>query len=158
MDYEEFLSISDFIKPAMFSNPAGWRFHRCTQALRSSVLGDPDDQTAAAFTYAILGLKPKGTLEEIQSKVFSLEYVRREVMHTRERLAGRVPLYAGIATSPTPSTRASRKPRRNRFSRIFGPQQRRVRRGSFLALLTCADGEKRLVRSFRRSGGCRILR
>jgi len=38
MDYEEFLSISDFIKPAMFSNPAGWRFHRCTQALRSSVL------------------------------------------------------------------------------------------------------------------------
>ncbi len=97
MDYEEFVPISDFIKPAMFSNPAGWRFHRCTQAWRNSLLGDLDDETAASLMYAILGFEPEGSLEEVKSKAFSPEYVRREVMHARERLAGRVPLYAGIA-------------------------------------------------------------
>jgi hypothetical protein len=98
-DYEELLEISDFVKPAIFTNPAGNRFLEEAIALSQTIFADLDlDQTVAAL-YKFNGWPNEGTAQQIKHQPFSTNYVKAEVRLAKEQLKGRVKLYAGIAAA-----------------------------------------------------------
>ena len=96
LDYEEISEFADFVKPAMFSNPAPFRFKEQADGLASSILGDLTHDEVARTLFRFLGYDPECDYEQLPSHRFSPRYVYREVEIAKKVLGDRIPVYAGL--------------------------------------------------------------
>ena len=96
-DYEELCKYADFIKPAMFSNPAGFRIKEQVDGLCKSVLGDLEASDATHLLFHLLGYDRECEYEKLTTHPISPRYVYREVEIAQKVVKGRIPIYAGIA-------------------------------------------------------------
>ncbi len=94
-DYAELRHYSDWIKPVLYNNCAGSRYHEYLTGWHRSALADgaPDD-TYRFFTQA-LGLD-EAPFEELPTAGWSAGYVERETRRTVEGVDGAIPIYPGI--------------------------------------------------------------
>jgi hypothetical protein len=99
-DYRDVVGIADFVKPAIFTNPAGMRFIQEVMNQSLTMFADLAPELVAQMLYAFLGYPNEGTIEQIKNRPFSTKYVTAEVRMAKERLAGSgVHVYAGIAAA-----------------------------------------------------------
>jgi hypothetical protein len=96
LDYEELSEFADFVKPAMFSNPAPFRFKEQLDGQRASVLGDLSDEQASEALFRFLGYDRECAYEELTTRVFSPRYVYREIEMAKAVVGDRIPVYAGL--------------------------------------------------------------
>ena len=96
-DYEEMCEYADFIKPAVFSNPAGFRIKEQVDGLRTTVLADLGDAEATQLLFHLLRYDRECEYDELTAHPISPRYVYREVEMARKVVNGRIPIYAGIA-------------------------------------------------------------
>jgi len=96
LDYEEIAEHADFVKPAMFSNPAPFRFKEQTDGLVASVFADLAHDEVARVLFRFLGYDPECGYEKLTSHRFSPRYVYREVEMAKKILGDRIPVYAGL--------------------------------------------------------------
>lgn len=98
-DYEDLADISDFIKPAIFTHPAGARFAEEVFALKDTILADLETDEIAGMLYKFCGYSSQGSVSEMKDKPFGTSYLKEEIRMARARLKGRARLYAGIAAA-----------------------------------------------------------
>jgi len=94
-DFAEMVHYSDYLKPVLYHNCAGPRFHRFVHAVHKTVYADVEPGILYAFLSDVLGYD-EAPLEALPTTGFSGEYVRRETARTVAATQGRVPIYPGI--------------------------------------------------------------
>ncbi len=94
-DFREMSRWSDFIKPVLYHNCAGPRFHTYVQALCGSVLRGVEPEVAYPFLSQVLGLD-EGPYEELPRSGFTPEYVFRETQRTIRGALPGTRVYPGI--------------------------------------------------------------
>lgn len=97
-DYDELCGYADFVKPAMFSNPAGFRFKEQVDGLKASILADLDSSEVADVLFHLLHYDRECKYDELTAHAFSPRYVYKEVEMARKIINGRIPIYAGICS------------------------------------------------------------
>jgi len=96
LDYDELCEFADFVKPAMFSNPAPFRFKEQLDGQRASVLADLSDEQASDALFRFLGYDRECAYQELTTRVFSPRYAYREIEMAKKVVDGRIPVYAGL--------------------------------------------------------------
>jgi len=96
LDYDEISEFADFVKPAMFSNPAPFRIKEQIDGLCGSVLADLSDEQASDVLFRLLGYNRECSYEQLTTHVFSPRYVYREIETAKKVLGERIPVYAGL--------------------------------------------------------------
>jgi hypothetical protein len=96
--FQEMWRYSGYLKPVVYHNCAGPRFHAYVHHLHRTILADVEPDVAYAFLSDVLHYD-EAPLEDLPARGFSGEYVRREtarcVAAVREG-GGEVPVYPGI--------------------------------------------------------------
>jgi hypothetical protein len=98
LDYEEICESADFVKPAIFSNPASFRFKEQVDGLAASILADLPHGEVASALFRFLGYDRECEYEELPSHSLSPRYVYREVEMAKRVIGDRIPVYAGLCS------------------------------------------------------------
>ncbi|WP_329005747.1 hypothetical protein OHA18_20405 [Kribbella sp. NBC_00709] len=103
MDYTRIREYSDFVKPVMYNNCAGYRLHHHISAWRRSIFREIDEQTVYDLFRQSLGYDEAMPFDELPGRGLSTDYVRRETTRTLKAIDGRARVYPGLDVNiPTP--------------------------------------------------------
>jgi hypothetical protein len=94
-DFGEWAEFADFLRPILYHNPAGARFHHYLGVLHRSVLKDARPEQTLPLFYAALGYD-EADYESLPAAGFSADYVRRSVRRVVSATENRLPVYAGL--------------------------------------------------------------
>ncbi len=92
-DLRDFARCSDWVKPVVYNDVAGYRFNRIVTSYTKTFLGDFEPAEATQFLYKILQLD-EAAWEDLPKAGFSPGYVRDETRRTVARTGK--PVYPGI--------------------------------------------------------------
>lgn len=92
-DLRDLARCADWIKPVVYHDVAGYRFHRIVTSYTKTFLGDFTPAEATPFLYRILQLD-EAPWAELPAAGFSAAYVERETRRTVERTGK--PVYPGL--------------------------------------------------------------
>lgn len=96
MSPAEMAAYSDFIKPVLYNNCAGYRLHHHIHTLTRTVFEGMGEQTVFDLYQAALGYKEQVAFEDLPAMGLSADYVRRETRRAVSALAGRAKVYPGV--------------------------------------------------------------
>jgi hypothetical protein len=103
MDYTRIREYSDFVKPVMYNNCAGYRLHHHISAWRNSIFREIDEQTVYDLFRQSLGYDEAMPFGELPGRGLSTDYVRRETTRTLRAVDGQAKVYPGLDVNvPTP--------------------------------------------------------
>ncbi|HEX6971632.1 MAG TPA: hypothetical protein VF234_05395, partial [Limnochordia bacterium] len=94
-DFTEIAHYSDFVKPVLYNNCAGPRFHRFLTRLHQALFADGAPEETYGFVQRVLGYE-EAAFEALPRAGFSAEYVRRETARTVAGVRGGCAVYPGI--------------------------------------------------------------
>jgi hypothetical protein len=94
-NFSEYRHFSDFIKPVLYNNCAGPRYHRFHHNLHRTLFADAEPNETYTFMQKVLGYN-EASLEELPNSGFSAEYVYRETKRTIANIGPGVKVYPGI--------------------------------------------------------------
>ncbi|GIV75610.1 MAG: hypothetical protein KatS3mg050_0004 [Litorilinea sp.] len=94
-DFSVYRHFSDFIKPVLYNNCAGPRYHRFHHNLHKTLFADAQPEETYAFMQRILNLE-EAPLAELPTTGFSPDYVYRETRRTIATAGPEVRIYPGI--------------------------------------------------------------
>lgn len=101
-DYQEIRRYADFLKPVVYNNCAGPRFHTYLRNLHETILHDSTPQKTCPVMYDFLQLAER-PYDEIYTAGWSGDYVRRETLRCLEGVNREIPVWPGIDLDiPTP--------------------------------------------------------
>lgn len=103
MDYTEIAEYSDFVKPVLYNNAAGYRFHAHIREVAASIFaGVPEDAVYALYR-STLGYDEDMPFADLPGRGLSADYVLRETRRTVAAVDGRAAVYPGLDVDvPTP--------------------------------------------------------
>lgn len=103
MDFDKLADYSNFIKPVLYNNCAGYRLHHHISLVTRSIFEGLSEQTVYDFYRGVLGYGEDIRFEDLPSFGLSPDYVRREVERTVRAVGGRAAVYPGLDVGvPTP--------------------------------------------------------
>lgn len=94
-DLSDLRYCADWVKPVLYHDLAGVRFHNIVRGFTQTFLRDFSPEEATRFLYRILQLD-EAPWGELPLTGFSASYVRQRTQQMVERLNGEVPVYSGI--------------------------------------------------------------
>jgi hypothetical protein len=94
-DFDVYKHFSDFIKPVLYNNCAGPRYHRFHHNFHKTIFADADPAQTYAFMQRVLQYD-EAPLEELPTHGFSPDYVARETRRTIAGVGPEVKVYPGI--------------------------------------------------------------
>jgi hypothetical protein len=96
-NYEEMVSYSDFLRPAVYNNVAGDRFVAFVRGAHSSVYGDLSPEAALEMLYRELGYGTEAPFGKLAEADMSADYVERETRRAVEGVAaGATQIWPGV--------------------------------------------------------------
>ena len=103
MSYSEMSLFSDFIKPVLYNNCAGYRLHHHVQVVAETIFEGVSEQTVFDLVRGSLGYEEDVRFEDLPGLGLSTDYVRRETRRAVDAVAGEARIYPGIDINvPTP--------------------------------------------------------
>lgn len=97
-EFQEMWRHSGFLKPVVYHNCAGPRFHAYVHNLQRTLFSDVNPEVTYRFMSDVLGYD-EAPLEELPVRGFSGDYVRRETARCLAAVregGGEIPIYPGI--------------------------------------------------------------
>jgi hypothetical protein len=94
-DYSVLRRYSDWIKPVLYNNCAGSRYHEYLTSWHGSALADSDPDKTYRFMMDVLRLD-EAPYDELPTAGWSAEYVERETRRCVEGVNDEIPVYPGI--------------------------------------------------------------
>jgi hypothetical protein len=94
-DFSEIRHYADWLKPVLYNNCAGARFHDYLAQCHRTWLADASPQETYRLFYRFLGID-EGDYDDLPTRGWSAEYVRRETERTVRAVNGEIPVYPGI--------------------------------------------------------------
>ncbi|WP_155848634.1 hypothetical protein [Arthrobacter sp. 35W] len=103
MDFTKIADYSDFIKPVMYNNCAGYRLHAHINEVKQSIFRGVDDQTIYDLYRQTLGYEEAIAFDDLPAQGLSTDYVRRETARALGGIGGKASVYPGLDVNvPTP--------------------------------------------------------
>lgn len=96
VDFSRMAAFSDFVKPVLYKDCAGYRLHHFVSTLVRRVFRGVSEQTVFDLVRASLGYDEDVRFEDLPALGLSADYVRRETARTRRTLPDRVAVYPGL--------------------------------------------------------------
>jgi len=94
-DYSDLKKYHDWLKVVIYNNCAGPRFHTFVENLCRSIFGDASPKEVYPLMLRLLNLD-EAPYEEIATKGWSADYVRRETERAVKGVNDEIPIYPGI--------------------------------------------------------------
>jgi hypothetical protein len=94
-DYAELKKFHDWLKPVIYNNCAGPRFHTFVANMCRAVFADASPAEVYPLMLKLLGLE-EAPYEDLPTAGFSADYVRRETERAVRGVGGEIPIYPGI--------------------------------------------------------------
>jgi hypothetical protein len=94
-DFGQLRRYADWIKPVLYNNCAGARYHAYLAGWHRAALADGAPEDTYRFMYKALGLD-EAPYEALPTAGWSAEYVERETRRTVEGVHDEIPVYPGI--------------------------------------------------------------
>jgi hypothetical protein len=94
-DFAVYRHFSDFIKPVLYNNCAGPRYHRFHHNLHKTIFADAQPEESYGWMQRVLQYE-EGALAALPATGFSADYVARETMRTIAGVGEAVKVYPGI--------------------------------------------------------------
>jgi hypothetical protein len=103
MDFGDVASYSDFIKPVLYNNCAGYRLHHHIQQVALSLFAGIDSQAVFELYRGALGYQEGARFEDLPAQGLPVSYVARETRRAVEAVGGQARVYPGLDVNvPTP--------------------------------------------------------
>ncbi|HEX4443965.1 MAG TPA: hypothetical protein VHZ81_10375 [Galbitalea sp.] len=96
LDFTAIAEFSDFIKPVIYSDVAGYRLHNHIKMVANSIFSGVSEQTLYDLYRGVLGYDEAGSFDELPARGFSSNYVEREARRTVTAVAGKARVYPGL--------------------------------------------------------------
>ena len=96
MDFARIGTFSDFVKPVLYKDAAGYRLHHYVSTLVQRVFRGMNPQTVFDLIRGSLGYDEDVKFDDLPRLGLSADYVRRETVRTRGILDPRVAVYPGL--------------------------------------------------------------
>jgi hypothetical protein len=96
MDFSRIGTFSDFVKPVLYKDAAGYRLHHYVSTLVQRVFRGVSEQTVFDLLGSTLGYDENVKFDDLPALGLSADYVRRETARTRGILDPRVAVYPGL--------------------------------------------------------------
>jgi len=96
MDFDRMTEYSDFVKPVLYHNCAGYRLRHHIQNVRASIFREVDEQTLYHLYQQALGYNEAAAVDDLAARGLSADYVARETARTVKAVAGRAAVYPGL--------------------------------------------------------------
>jgi hypothetical protein len=110
-DLSEMASYSDFIKPVVYNNCAGFRLHHHIQTVAKTVFEGVGEQAILDLYQAALGYREDVAFEDLPAAGLSAGYVLSETRRAVGAMAGRARVYPGLDVNvPAPDHAKKTKP------------------------------------------------
>ena len=104
MDFGSVACYSDFIKPVLYHNCAGYRLHHHIKQVARSIFGGIDEQALFEVYRGALGYQDLARFEDLPAEGLPAGYVARETRRAVDAVAGQARVYPGLDVNvPTPS-------------------------------------------------------
>jgi hypothetical protein len=94
-DYADLRQYHDWLKPVIYNNCAGPRFHTFVENLCRALFADATPAEVYPLMLKLLGLQ-EAPYEELPTAGFSADYVRRETARAVRGVGDAIPIYPGI--------------------------------------------------------------
>ena len=94
-DYADLRQYHDWLKPVIYNNCAGPRFHTFVENLCRALFADATPAEVYPLMLKLLGLQ-EAPYEELPTAGFSADYVRRETERAVRGVGDAIPIYPGI--------------------------------------------------------------
>ncbi|GAB3601567.1 hypothetical protein [Microbacterium tumbae] len=103
VDFDRMSAYSDFVKPVLYNNCAGYRLHHYIKNVTQRIFRGVPEQTVFDLFRHALGYDEAIAFEDLPGTGLSPDYVRRETRRTVAAVGGRASVYPGIDVNvPTP--------------------------------------------------------
>jgi hypothetical protein len=96
MDFRKIAEYSDFVKPVLYGDCAGYRLHHHIKTVGATIFRGVDEQTLYDLYRGMLGYDEAVRFEDLPKTGLSPDYVRRETRRTVAGVAGNARVYPGI--------------------------------------------------------------
>jgi hypothetical protein len=94
-DYADLRQYHDWLKPVIYNNCAGPRFHTFVENVCRALFADATPAQVYPLMLKLLGLQ-EAPYEELPTAGFSADYVRRETERAVRGVGDAIPIYPGI--------------------------------------------------------------
>lgn len=94
-DFSLLRRYSDWVKPVLYNNCAGARFHDHLAQWHRTWFGDATPEDTCGFLYKVLGIE-EAPYEQLPTVGWSADYVERETRRTVAGVNDEIPVYPGI--------------------------------------------------------------
>lgn len=96
LDFAEIAEFSDFVKPVLYTDVAGYRLHNHIRMVAHSIFSGVSEQTLYDLYRGVLGYDEAGSFDELPQRGFSADYVQRETRRTVTAVDGKAKVYPGL--------------------------------------------------------------
>ena len=96
LDFGRIAEFSDFLKPVLYNDAAGYRLHNHIRMVSHSIFSGVSEQTLFDLYRGVLGYDEAGAFDDLPAKGFSTDYVLRETRRSVAAVAGRARIYPGL--------------------------------------------------------------
>lgn len=103
VDFSRMAAYSDFIKPVLYNNCAGYRLHHYIRTVAGRIFRGVPEQVIYDLYRSVLGYDEACAFEDLPARGLSADYVERETRRTVTAVGGRAAIYPGLDVNvPTP--------------------------------------------------------
>lgn len=96
VDFSRWERFSDFLKPVLYNNCAGYRLHHYVQTLVERVFRGVSPQTVFDLVRGVLGYDEAVAFDDLPGLGLSPDFVNRETRRTIAAVGGRIPVFPGL--------------------------------------------------------------
>jgi hypothetical protein len=103
MNFAEIAEFSDFVKPVLYNDAAGYRLHNHITEVAKSIFSGVSEDALYELYRGVLGYDEKMPFADLPKRGFSTDYVLRETRRTVAAIGGKANVYPGLDVDvPTP--------------------------------------------------------
>ncbi|MBB5790100.1 hypothetical protein [Jiangella mangrovi] len=103
VDFGRMATYSDFVKPVLYNNCAGYRLHHYVSTVTARLFEGVSEQTVYDLVRGVLGYDEAMPFEELPARGLSPDYVARETRRTVAAVGDQAVVYPGLDVNvPTP--------------------------------------------------------
>jgi len=96
LDFSRIADFSDFVKPVLYNDAAGYRLHNHISEVARSIFSGVSEQTLFDLYRGVLGYDESGAFDDLAKNGFSTDYVLRETQRTVAAVGGKAKVYPGL--------------------------------------------------------------
>jgi hypothetical protein len=96
VDFGKMSAYSDFIKPVLYKDAAGYRVHHYVSTLQKRLFRGVSEQTVFDLVRSTLGYDENVTFDDLPALGFSADYVQRETARAKATAGPGVAVYPGL--------------------------------------------------------------